>query len=42
MDAPLVSQLSEQPAPLGSYVRTGEPLKASKRESLPKTWHPTV
>jgi len=26
-----------QPAPLGSYVRRGEPLKASKRESLPKT-----
>ena len=24
-------------APLGSYVRTGEPLTASKRESLPKT-----
>jgi hypothetical protein len=26
-----------QPASLGSYVRPGEPLKASKRESLPKT-----
>src|SRR5215211_4927364 len=30
-----------QPAPLGSYVRGGEPLKASKRESLPKTSLPT-
>jgi hypothetical protein len=26
-----------QPAPLGSYVRMGEPLKASKRESHFKT-----
>jgi hypothetical protein len=26
-----------QPAALGSHVRWGEPLKASKRESLPKT-----
>ena len=26
-----------QPAPLGSYVRTGEPLKASKWEPLRKT-----
>jgi hypothetical protein len=26
-----------QPAPLGSYVRMGEPLKASKRESRSKT-----
>ena len=30
-----------QPAPLGSHVRTGEPLKASKRESHPKTSRPT-
>ena len=29
-----------QPAPLGSYVREGEPLKASKRESCLKTKHP--
>ncbi len=27
-------------ASLGSYVRMGEPLKASKRESRPKTRHP--
>ena len=40
MDAPLVCQLSAT-APLGSHVRTGEPLKASKRESLPKTSIPT-
>ena len=29
------------PAALGRHVRTGEPLKASKRESLPKTNLPT-
>src|SRR5687768_17350235 len=30
-----------RPAPLGSHVRTGEPLTASKREPLPKTSPPT-
>jgi hypothetical protein len=30
-----------QPAPPGSYARTGEPLTASKREPLPKTSPPT-
>ena len=29
-----------EPAPLGSYVRTGEPLKASKWESPSKTRPP--
>ena len=33
MDGPLVYQLGGQPPPLGSYVRKGEALKASKRET---------
>ena len=33
MDAPLVHQLSRQWQKLGSHVRNGEPLKASKRET---------
>ena len=36
MDGPLVYQLSRQGHMLGSYVRTGEALTASKREPLLK------
>ena len=36
MDRPLVSELFRQEQKLGSYVGTGEALKASKCEAHPK------
>ena len=40
MDGPLVYQLCRQAQTLGSYVRTGEALTASKREPVPKMRRP--
>jgi len=40
MDAPLVHRLSRQWHKPGSQVRSGEPLKASKWETHPKTRFP--
>jgi len=40
MDVPLVHRLSRQWHKPGSQVRSGEPLKASKWETHPKTRFP--
>ena len=42
MDGPLVCQLEGRPPPLGSHVRTGEALKASKRETNLKMSAPSA
>ena len=41
MDGPLVCQLGGRPPSLGSHVRSGEALKASKREAHSKMSAPT-
>ena len=42
MDGPLVCRLGGRPPPPGSHVRTGEALKASKRETNLKMSAPTA